>query len=478
VSEMNSINFGTDGWRARMDESFTIPNVSLVAQAIANYLKRKKQTQNGIAIGFDTRRNSNMYAEEIARVLTGNNIRCLLDREDIPTPVLTYAIQKWKLDGAIMLTASHNPPEYNGLKFIPEYASPAMPDVTDAIMVEINRVMKNQAISKISLEEAKKTFLFSEIDPKQAYIEHVINLLDKTLIKKKKFTIIFDPLFGTARNYLPQILKQLGQDVTTLHDQLDPDFGGLSPNPSKKNLAMLERTVIEANADVGFACDGDGDRSGVVTEKGEFVRSHETFCILLKYLIERNQSGVIVKTIDTTSVLDKMVEAFGLELVEVPIGSKYIGEVMRTRNGLIGGEQSGGLMFRGHIAEKDGIYTNLKILEAIAYFDKPVSEIINDITREFGSINFDQLGVECSDEKKPEVMLKITSSLPDKLDNEKIVQVLDIDGLKLICEDKSWLLIRPSGTEPLLRISAEASSKEKAKKLTKIGKELIEGIIQ
>ncbi|MHC1591064.1 MAG: phosphohexomutase domain-containing protein, partial [Candidatus Helarchaeales archaeon] len=256
------------------------------------------------------------------------------------------------------------------------------------------------------------------------------------------------------------------------------DFGGLSPNPSKKNLELLERTVVEVNADMGLACDGDGDRSGIVTERGEFVRAHETFCVLLKYLIEQKKEGVIVKTIDTTSVLNKMAAAFGLELVEVPIGSKYIGEVMRTRNALIGGEQSGGLMFQEHIAEKDGIYTNLKILEAMAWFDKPLGEIINDIISEFGAINFDQLAVNCPDERKGEIMSKIESQIPEELLGKKVIKTLNIDGFKLFLEDESWLLIRPSGTEPVIRVSAEAGSKEEARKLTGFGKKLIERIIQ
>lgn len=478
MSPEESISFGTDGWRARMDESFTVQNVARVAQAIANFLRKRDKIHRGVAIGHDTRRNSRIFAEEVVCVLAGNGIKCLLASEDVPTPVLTFVILKWDLDGAVMLTASHNPAAYNGLKFIPEYASPAMPDITDVITEEIVKIKDDKAVSKISIEEAKEMGLCSEFNPKDEYIKHILDRLDHSLLRKKRFKVAFDPLYGTARTYLPVLLKHFGHEVFSIHDSLDPDFGGKGPNPSKENLRELEQLVVDSKADIGFACDGDADRSGVVTDKGEFILAQDTFCLLLKYLIMKKETGLVVKTLDTTRIVDKIADSHGLPLEEVPIGSKYIGKVMREENCLLGGEQSGGLMFRNHIAEKDGIFTNLKILEALAYFDKPLSEILQEIIEEFGKSFFDQSGISCTDELKPKVMSEIARVLPKDVNGEKIVRTVDVDGFKLILEDKSWVLIRPSGTEPLIRVSAESPSEQKTKSLISFGKALIERLKQ
>ncbi len=471
-----SIKFGTDGWRDRMDEDFTIENVAVVAQAIADYLNKIKSGQIRIAIGYDTRRNSKEFADEVSRVLIGNGIKCYLSNEDVPTPVITYSIVHLKLDGAVMLTASHNPAIYHGIKFIPEYAAPAMPDVTNKITEEVYRILESQEINKIDdLESAKKEEMLEIFSPKEAYIDRVLKLVDLEGLKENPIKIAFDPVYGTGRTYISAILRNLNTKVITLHDELDPNFGGFgSPNPSEKNLSELSKIVKEKQLDVGLACDGDSDRSAAINERGEFVSANQIFAMLLKYLLDKGKKGGVVRTVSTTNLIDRIAKAYKIPFYEVAVGSKYVGEHMRTKDILMGGEESGGLMFKEHIPEKDGIYTDLKILEMMLYYNLPLSKIYTDLTNEFGEIYTKLLNFECEDELKPKVMAKIKEILPNEILGKKIIDRIELDGFKFVLEDGSWLLIRPSGTEPLLRCSAEALNEENLEDILKEGVKLLE----
>ncbi len=470
----DEIYFGTDGWRARMDETFTSKNVAIVCQGIANYILYKGKGQKGIAVGYDTRKNSRIFAEICASILAANGIRAYLSKEDVPTPVITYAIINKKTAGAVMFTASHNPPEFNGIKFIPEYAAPAMPDVTDELMVRIQEIQKKPEINDMDFQVALNNSLIVEFQPMDAYINYVLNQINVNLIKKGNFKIIFDPLYGTGRKYIPLLLKKIGLSCEIIHNHLDPTFGGNMPNPNEKLLSELRNIVLDKKADVGLACDGDADRSGAIDDKGNFISANIIFATLLKYAVDLGKKGMVVRTVSTSHVVDAIANKHGLKIIETPVGSKYIGQWKREKGILIGGESSGGLMFEEHIPEKDGIYTNLKILEMMGYYNKSFFEIISDINKEFGIFHFKDISFPCEDTKKSQTMEKVKKILPENLLGKKIIKKISIDGFKFILDDGSWILIRPSGTEPLLRLSGESLDEKFLDSILEEGKKILE----
>ncbi|NVM52333.1 MAG: phosphoglucomutase/phosphomannomutase family protein [Candidatus Helarchaeota archaeon] len=468
------ISFGTDGWRSTMDTDFTVQNLAIAAQGIANYLKKHNYDKNGIIIGYDTRKNSRIYAEEVASVLLGNGIKVLLTDTDTPIPVLTFGISDQKLDGGVMITASHNPPEYNGIKFIPYYASPALPDITDPIMDEIKKIWENPTIKKESLETAEKNNQLKQINIKQRYIDNVLNKINSDIMKDAGLNVIFDALYGTARTYLPELLKILGINVIVLHDQIDPSFGGASPNPSKENLQEISKIVIDKGLNLGLACDGDADRLGIIDNRGNFLHANILFALFFDYELSQGKLGDAVRTVGTTHLIDRIAKAYNRTVFETPVGAKYIAQYMREKNLLIGGEESGGVIFRGHITEKDGIFANLKILEMITYYKKPLSEITAELFKKYGDISFTLVNFSCKDENKEKAMKNIVKILPKTVSGKKVIKTTELDGFKFVLEDDSWLLIRPSGTEPLLRLYGEANTEKELKEILDEGKILLE----
>ncbi|MHA1264664.1 MAG: phosphoglucomutase/phosphomannomutase family protein [Candidatus Helarchaeota archaeon] len=467
------ISFGTDGWRSTMDKDFTSENLAIAAQGIANYLIKEKYNKRGIIIGYDTRKGSEQFAREVASVLLGNGIKVILTKSDTPIPVVTYTISDQNLDGGIMITASHNPPEYNGIKFIPYYASPALPAVTDVIMEEIAEIWKTHRVKRGSIKEATQNGQFSIMDVKDRYLAHVLNLLKEKLIRKANLNVIFDALYGTARTYLPELLNQLTVKCEIHHAVLDPTFGGGAPNPSKERLAEIRQILLEKGLDLGLACDGDADRLGVLDDKGNFIHANILFALFFEYEIDQGKSGDVVRTVGTTHMIDRIAKANGRTVYETPVGAKYIGQYIREKGLLIGGEESGGVIFRDHIAEKDGIFANMKVLEMVAYYDKPLSEITADLFTKYGPIEFTLVNFPADEEGKTRIMQTIAKILPDTVNGKKVVKTTDIDGFKFVLEDGSWLLIRPSGTEPLLRLYGEASSMNDLERILKVGKELL-----
>lgn len=462
------ISFGTDGWRSTMDTDFTVQNLAIAAQGIANYLKSHQYDKKGILIGYDTRKNSQLFAEEVAKVFVGNGLKVILTDTDAPIPVVTFGISDKGLDGGVMITASHNPPEYNGIKFIPYYASPALPDVTDPIMDEIEKIWEKPTIKKGALEHVEK------VNIKQRYIDHVFNIINGENIKNTGLNVIFDALYGTARTYMPELLKKLGVKMEVRHDYLDPSFGGASPNPSKANLREVSETVLEKGFDLGLACDGDADRLGVIDDKGNFLHANILFALLLEYELSQGKDGDVVRTVGTTHMIDRIAEAHTRTVYETPVGAKYIGQYMREKKLLIGGEESGGMIFREHIAEKDGIFANLKILEMVSYYQKPLSEITADLFKNYGDIKFTLINFPCKEENKEKAMKNIVKILPKTVSGKIVIKTTELDGFKFVLEDGSWLLIRPSGTEPLLRLYGEAGNEKELTAILEEGKILLE----
>ncbi|MFQ6050211.1 MAG: phosphoglucomutase/phosphomannomutase family protein [Candidatus Hydrothermarchaeota archaeon] len=459
------ISFGTDGWRARMDESFTLENVSIVCQAISNYIIDRGIEDRGIFIGYDTRKNSDSFAKRCAEIFGGNGIKSFFPQRNCPTPVTAFYIRVRRACGAIMITASHNPPEYNGIKFIPEYAGPATKDITDKIEDEIFNL---KSIKSLNFENLEKEDLLEFVDPSIEYIKHVKKFLDQNLNIK----VCYDPLYGTGNGYINTILSDLNCEVYTIHDEVDPNFGGLTPDPDPENLKDLVECVKKTGAIIGVATDGDADRLGVVDENGRFYNPNQIFSMLLEYLAEKGKKGAVVRTIATTHMLDRIAQNFNLKVYETPVGFKYVGELFREKDVLIGCEESGGFSIGGHIPEKDGILASLLVANMVA--EKGfLSEIYASLTEIYGEIYSERIGVYCEEKEKIDLISKILAEKPDKILGKNVREINTIDGLKIILDD-AWLLLRPSGTEPLFRIYAESNDRDELKALLKYGKNLVE----
>lgn len=470
---MGKIEFGTDGWRSLMEEDFNVKNLEIVGEAISNYLISHDLVSKPIIIGYDTRRNSKLFAETIARILIKNNIPVKLTTSDVPTPVVAFLILYYETGGGVMITASHNPPGYNGIKFIPYYASPAMPEITEELMDYIEKIQESKKTTVKYSGNLSESGLYEELDPINLYINNILKKLNVDNIRRQKYRVAVDPIYGTSRNYLAPILKKLDCEVYQIHSDIDPDFGGKMPNPSPEILKDLGDLVIAKSADIGMACDGDGDRSGIFDDRGKFIIANYLFGLLFKYHLDMGLKGDCVRTVSTTHLIDRIAEDYNLEVYETLVGSKYIGLYMREKNLLIGGESSGGLMFRGHIPEKDGIFTNLKTLEMMAFYEKKLSDLLQDLMKKYGKFYYNQINVDCKDNLKDKVLDKLGEILPERFAGFEVIKKNKMDGFKFVLEDNSWLLIRKSGTEPLLRLYCETQNEEALKKLIKEGKNFL-----
>jgi alpha-D-glucose phosphate-specific phosphoglucomutase len=448
------ITFGTDGWRAIIADEFTFENVRIVVQAIANYLKNHNKTSRGIIIGYDARFLADEFAKEAAKVLTANNISILMADRDTPTPALAFAIKAKNADGSIVFTASHNPGNYCGLKFIPETAAPAPKEITVEIENNVSSLLKNKTAVSYTSQIEIKTF-----DPREDFFKQVRKLVDFDSIKKKKLKIVYDPMYGSGRGYLDNLLEEAGCDVIRIRNWRDPLFGGKSPEPKASTLEELAKKVLSEKADLGLANDGDADRYGVIDENGRYVLPNEVFLCIFNYLVKKGRRGALVKTVSVTHIIDKIAQKYGIKVFETPVGFKHIGEVMLKEDVLVGGEESSGFSIQGHIPEKDGIVAGMLLVEMMVYFNQPISKIIQDIKNEFGEFYNGRDDLHLNGTK--EVVEKFRNNPPKEIAGIKIKEVIKKDGAKVILEDGSWFLIRPSGTEPLLRIYVEAYQPEK-----------------
>ena len=471
-----SIKFGTSGWRAVIADGFTFSNVRKAAQAIAGYVKAhhsSKKTPPLVVIGHDTRFDSREFAASAAKVLSANGVKVLLTERDTPTPVISLQVIHKKADGAINITASHNPPEYNGLKFSPSHGGPAAPEVT-------KEIEKRAAKIRGEVEEPLSSGLkcrIEQFDPRPAYFARIKDLVNLSAIEKARLKIVVDVMHGTGRGYLDHILRESGSKVILLNDNLDPLFGGHPPEPAKENIKKMLREVKRHKADLGLGLDGDADRFGIVDENGRFYTPDEVISLLFKHLIEtRTRLPKVARTHSTTTLIDRIAEKYGIEVVETPIGFKYIGEVLMTGGCIIGGEESGGLSIANHVPEKDGILACLLVAEMVAEKGQKLSRILNDIYREFGRSYPGKLSVKLTDEQKARLLNMLKNHPPKEIAGMKVVKLTADDGYKFALADSSWVLIRPSGTEPLIRFHFEAMTASKQKKLIKYCEDLIRSI--
>jgi alpha-D-glucose phosphate-specific phosphoglucomutase len=459
-----AIKFGTDGWRAIIADDFTFDNLRVVTQAIANYLKNNNKTERGIFIGYDNRFLSEEFARTAAEVLIGNGIRAIVSKEVLPTPVTAFAIQQEKLDGALMLTASHNPANYHGIKFIPDYAGPALPEITDQIEDEVSEVQNSGEISIAKSQKVEDQL--EELDPKSDYLEALEELIDFSKFKKDKLKILADPMYGAGIGYLTDIFSGSQIKIEEMNNCRDPLFGGGMPEPTEAELPQLIARVKDKKYDIGLALDGDADRFGIITNQGEYLSPNQVLFLLLDHLVEdKGLTGGVVRTVATTHMLDRIASKNDLEVFETPVGFKYIGNIMLEEEIIIGGEESGGLSIKGHIPEKDGLLACALMVEMVMKRGKKLSEIIKDVEEKYGKLISERLDIECSPEEKPKVIKRIEEFNVDKIAGKKIIERIKKDGMKFVLEDGSWCLMRPSGTEPLIRIYVETSDNKLLRKI-------------
>jgi len=454
-----------------MCDAFTLENVRIVTQAIVDYVKSEGKQKSGLIIGYDTRFFAERFAEACASVLAGNGMPVYLVKRAMPTPITAYAIGAYGAAGAIMLTASHNPPEYNGIKFIPDYAGPATPEITKRIEESIGEI----EVSKIPSVFLEGNELIHFIDPVPSYINHLKTLVDFDLIKRSGLKVVVDPMYGAGQGILKTLLEVAGCEVYPIHDCRDVLFGGFLPDPSFENLQELRTLVLKKKADLGLALDGDADRFGVVDSLGVYLSPNQVLTILCLHLLRaRGFRGSLVRTVATTHSLDKIATEFGAKIEETPVGFKYVGEIMRSEPVVLGGEESGGLSILGHIPEKDGLLADLLLAEIVAYQRKPLSHILEDIYREYGHHYSERLDVEYPQDKKQVLLAELKTCPPPSIAGLSIEEVVTKDGVKYVLSEGSWILIRPSGTEPLIRIYIESTSKEKFEELGKFARGLLE----
>jgi len=457
-TDLDAIAFGTDGWRATTDV-FTEPRVRAVAQGVATHLAENGKGGEPLAVCYDPRTDSRRFAEAIADVLSANGHDVYLPERDRPTPVLAWTIVDRELAGGMMVTASHNPPEYNGVKFIPEDGAPAGEEITESI--EAN-------LAEPELGDDPGEVIDSDfVGP---YAEDVLDLVGANL---NGLTVAYDAMHGAGRGVTDQLLERAGADVVRLRCDHDAEFGGAPPEPSAEYLDELKRRVAEGEADIGVANDGDADRIGVVTESG-VLDSNLFYAAVYDYLLGTD-AGPAVRTVSTTFLIDRIAEDHGQDVVEVPVGFKWVAAAMKDHDALMGGEESGGFTIRGHVREKDGVM--MALLAASLASERPFDERVEAILDEYGEVHQDRVSVDCPDEEKEPTLAALEAELPESVAETSVESVNTEDGFKLLLADGSWLLVRPSGTEPKLRVYAEGDSEDRVAELLDAGVDLLDSVM-
>lgn len=461
------IKFGTSGWRAIIAEEFTVNNVRRAVTGIARYVASKNASNPRVIVGRDPRYMGERFVEIAAEILGAFGVVPLVIAGAAPTPAISYEVTLLKADGAINFTASHNPPEYSGIKFSTPDGAPALPEVTSAIEALVPDNGEHMSASGKDGAHSEK------IDPRPAYLARLSELVDLSLIRKSGLKVAFDPLWGAARNYPDDLLRQAGVTVSTIHDTRDVLFGGHAPEPDSEFLDDLRRAVKSAGAGIGIASDGDADRFGIVDDDGSFIPPNFVLALLFDYLVAtRGWKNGVAKSVVTTNMVNALADYYSIPLYETPVGFKYIGELIKQDKIAIGGEESAGLSIRHHVPEKDGILAGLLCCEAVARRNRPLRQQIQDLFSKVGSFYPQRENFRLT----PEVKQKFTEKLaadPTELAGRAIRKVVRIDGMKLLFDDGTWVCYRLSGTEPVVRVYAEAKSQQDLKKLAQAARDWI-----
>jgi phosphomannomutase len=461
-SSLDAIGFGTDGWRATLDV-FTSPRVRAVGQAVADHLNTTGHSGATVAIGYDARDSSPNFASDLTDVLTANGYDVLVPEDDLPTPVLAWNIKERNLAGGLMLTASHNPPEYNGVKFLPSEGAPAPTAVTDNIVSNLRHPVDNPAPANSG--EIRTVDMTS---PYLAHAHEFCGLPDLDGLR-----VAYDAMHGSGRDATVQLLEDAGAIVQRHRCDTDPEFGGVPPEPKPDRLAHLIAQVTEGDAELGIANDGDADRIAVVTPEG-YVDANFLYVVLYDHLLE-SDSGPTVRTVSTTFLVDRVAEASGETVYETPVGFKWVANAMSEHDTLFGGEESGGFGITEHLRNKDGVL--MALIAAKAHAKRPIQHRLAKIRAAHGDVVQDRLSVDCPDNRKVAVLSTLAGELPDTVAGVTVSEMNETDGFKILLMDGSWLLMRPSGTEPKLRVYAEAATQNRVDELLIAGQKLVEPLV-
>ncbi len=453
-----AIKFGTDGWRGIIADDFTFDNVRRVAGAIASYVLKYEEAQRGIFIGYDTRFASETFARVASEVIAGAGIPVKLANDYTPTPAVSFAVKDKGAAGGVMITSSHNPWNWNGVKFKGKFGGSATPAIMKRIEEELNAGAMPQG-AKAAIEK---------VDLKTSYIAAVCRFADMALIGKTKFKFAIDAMYGSGRGVLAGIFRDRGVPFVAIRQEVNPLFPGINPEPILPHLTLLQETVVREKCDAGLATDGDADRIGAVAEDGSFVDSHKIFCVLLYWLLEyKKWPGDVVRAFNTTRMLDRIAAKYGRKIYETPIGFKYTADLMMEHDILIGGEESGGIGYSRFLPERDGILNSLLLANAMAEEGKPLGQLVADLQREFGPHYYGRRDLHIPEEMKQSAIARARAESTQSLGRYRVVKKENLDGIKLFLDAptngngaEAWILFRASGTEPLLRAYAEAASPE------------------
>jgi phosphomannomutase len=479
------IHFGTDGWRAVISDTFTFHNLRQVTQAIADAVASGSWT-NGhdpadvdphkMVVGFDTRFLSDRYAQDVARVLAANGFTVYISQSDAPTPAISYAVRNLNAIAGVMITASHNAPRYNGVKIKSSYGGSSLTEQCRQVEVYLNdNEAQARGPNQMDYELALKNKQINRFNPIIAYNEHLRKLIDFDAIANNPPRVVIDSMYGSGRGVIRGILQGTGCEAHEIRGEMNPGFGGVHPEPIMRYLGALAGAISTGMGSFGLATDGDADRIGAMDERGNFVDPHKIMALALRYLVEKRgiKSGSVVRTVSTTRMIDRLAKRYGLELHETPVGFNHIADYMMKENVLIGGEESGGIAFTGHIPEGDGVLMGLMVIEMVACYGVSLHDLVQDLLREVGPAFYERTDLRLRHPVSKSAMTqKLVNDAPAQIGGESIQQVATVDGVKYILADDSWLLIRPSGTEPVLRVYAEGRTPEMVRALLGYGEQV------
>ena len=483
------INFGTDGWRAVISDTFTFHNLRLVTQAIAdaiysgqwhsNNSRDSNPDPNRVVVGFDTRFLSDRYARDVARVMAANGYTVYIAQADASTPSISYAVKNLNAIGGIVITASHNAPRYSGVKLKAANGCSASPEQSRRVEIYLNdNQERGRGPNLMEWDQAVEEGLIISFNPVPDYYQHLRTLIDFNAIAANPPRIVVDSMHGSGRGMIKGILTGTGCEVVEIRGEMNPGFGGAHPEPIGSHLGALAGAISTGMGTLGLALDGDGDRIGAMDERGNFVDPHKVMALAFRYLVEeRGWKGPAVRTVSTTRMIDRLAEKYGLDVYETPVGFNHIADYMITEDILIGGEESGGISFRGNIPEGDGVLMGLLLIEMVAVYNKPLHDLVNDLLKEVGPAFYERKDQRLKFPiQKTEMVQYLLDNKPAEIGGVKVSDILTVDGVKYILKDDSWLLIRPSGTEPVLRVYAEGRSEEMVQALLGYGAEVAESI--
>lgn len=469
-----TIQFGTDGWRAVIAETYTFDNVRLASQACAVYFQQSGLAERGIVVGFDTRFGSDRFARAVAEVLTANGVRVLLSDRFQPTPVISYSVIDRQAGGAIMITASHNPSTDNGFKVKSDVGSSAPPETIAAIEHEIDLLEASPgSVRRLDLAEAEARGLFQIFDATPAYDAQIARLVDLDKLRSAGVKVVADSMYGTGQGVFHRLLSGGSTVVDEIRNVVNPAFPGIAPEPIRPHIDELCRAVPLHGAALGLATDGDADRIGLVAEDGTFINQHQVFALLVLYLTEqRGLRGPAVRSVTMSSMADAYMERLGQKVIETPVGFKYIGASMVDEDAILGGEESGGFGFQGHIPERDAIVAGLYALDLMVRLGRPMTGVLAYMREKLGDWHYLRVDVRYPAAERSAIAARVAAAHPASLDGSPVASIGTRDGYKFYAEDGSWLLIRFSGTEPLLRIYTETTSPDRVQRLLQQGREL------